>query len=210
MNNIFKVNSRFASLIDDVSEKKNKKNPGGNNRNNRLERKHNRNSFYRENQLSKEYESNEKVRREAEKDILTQEALEIQIIPVLNNIECSYVEKLKKEKQFSNDNLDNDLLNIKPGWVLLKHDKSTGKTIIQSNVKNTELTEEEKTLNIFKSLTKLHEKRTQEYIDFNGYDTWERNFKYPNWREREAEIEDETDDDESSEEESEDEYNEEY
>ena len=32
-------------------------------------------------------------------------------------------------------------------------------------------------------------KRTQEYIENYGYDEWERMFKFPDWREREAYLE---------------------
>ena len=49
---------------------------------------------------------------------------------------------------------------------------------------------------------KLHEKRTNDYINEYGYDTWEKMFKRPNWREEELEdlsdSESEDDDDEDS------------
>jgi hypothetical protein len=55
--------------------------------------------------------------------------------------------------------------------------------------------EEEISINVLNALVELHERRTQEYIEFNGYDTWEKMFKFPGWREREAELEDDSDED---------------
>ena len=51
-----------------------------------------------------------------------------------NKIEMnnSYIEKLKKvEEVNTKSNIDDDLVNIKPGWVLIKRDASTGKIIFK-------------------------------------------------------------------------------
>ena len=33
------------------------------------------------------------------------------------------------------------------------------------------------------ALCDLHERRTQDFIELYGYDTWEKTFKWPNWEE---------------------------
>ena len=45
-------------------------------------------------------------------------------------------------------------------------------------------------------LVNLHEKRTKEYIELYGYDTWEKMFKFPNWEEEENYFDDDEDEDE--------------
>ena len=42
---------------------------------------------------------------------------------------------------------------------------------------------------VFNALAELHQRRTDEYIEQYGYDEWERMFKFPDWREREAYLE---------------------
>ena len=68
------------------------------------------------------------------------------------------------------------------------------------NYKPQQKTECEIGLDTLNALAKLHEKKTNEYIELYGYDEWESTFKFPAWREREAYLEvmeepqDETDD----------------
>lgn len=134
----------------------------------------------------------------------------------------SFIDKIKKNDEQSsnisctNKNKDTDLENLKPGWLLLKRDSNTGKTIIKRhpidehkerlNLIEKDKIEAKNTAEVFKRLTELYEKRTQEYIELYGYDTWEKIFKFPGWREWEEQFDD-SDDDYS--EDNEDQYNEE-
>ncbi len=66
----------------------------------------------------------------------------------------NYMEKLNKEEI-----KNNDLEILKPGWVLLKRDVITGKTITISHPK-TNVVENNVENNVVNLLVKLHEKRT--------------------------------------------------
>ena len=70
----------------------------------------------------------------------------------------------------------------------IKYNIECNKPIIK---KLDEKTDEEIWYDTLKYLTELYEKRTNEYIELNGYDTWEHMFKFPDWREREQEQEQE-------------------
>ena len=141
----------------------------------------------------------------ARKEIEKQEALKIENFPefVINKKEIdvnqgqSYLEILKQvEVQDDDKNIDQDLVNLKPGWILIKKDKVTGKLITKCNIQidDKPKIEENTEMNVLKALVELHESRTQEFIELNGYDTWERMFKCRDWRERETGFEDDSDD----------------
>lgn len=164
-------------------------------------------------------EKERKINELKEKERKNKESLNIDNFPTLgleqkiktNKSEISYSEKIKNIKKVdNNDNLgnnkvDNDLVNLKPGWALIK--KVNNKIVIKTHPEKTEpeKTEQEIGRDILKALVDLHEKRTQEYINMYGYDTWEKMFKRPHWREEEAEIYTDSDDEEQDIEENEDE-----
>lgn len=81
--------------------------------------------------------------------------------------------------------VDPDLLNLKPGWLLLKHDRKTHKTMWKSNdIFNSEpieKTPDELAGDALDELIALHEKRTNDFIDTWGYEEWERTFRFPNY-----------------------------
>ena len=81
--------------------------------------------------------------------------------------------------------VDPDFLNLKPGWLLLKHDRKTHKTIWKSkeifNSDPIEKTPDELACDALDELITLHEKRTNDYIDTWGYEEWERTFRFPNY-----------------------------
>lgn len=232
MSNIFKTNSRFAALADDIPAKKDKKenkkqindvkkevveekiNSFKSDKNSFKndgfrERRYNRYPSEQERQrILEEHRAEEEARKELEKQeaerkkqkaltpdnfpdlVLTKK--EIIVIPQEQN----YLEKLKKVEEVSEKHeVDKDLENLKPGWVVFKKDKSTGKTIVKGSVsvfKQPEILEET-AVKIVDALVELHQRRTQEFIELNGYDTWEKMFKFPGWREWEAEFEDDSD-----------------
>lgn len=141
---------------------------------------------------------------ERERERIKHESLKIENFPKLvdipkkeireNNVvksKISYIEKLKKDNIVKNYSVP-DFENLKPGWVLLKRNPITRQTIYICYPKTLiKEKEEEKSvqeimMDILKALSEIHEKRTQEYIENYGYDEWERMFKFPDWREREA------------------------
>lgn len=245
MSNAFKNNSRFASLADDISTKKeNKKHNKGDKKetfeeksnsfkseNNSLkrdnsfkndgfrERRFNRyNTEYDLNRLREEREAQEKARKE-EEDIRKQKNLTQDNFPdlVLNKRDTyltqdnNYLEKLNNIKNLNDENADanSDLKKLTPGWILLETDNLTDKTIMNrklSDIQKSEISEEEISTNVVNALVELHQRRTQEYIELNGYDTWEQKFKCTGWREWEKEVDDDSDEDYGESENSEEEY----
>jgi hypothetical protein len=196
MSNIFKSNSRFSALVDDIP-------PQNNNSKKDKEEKNERfNSFKseRESPFRERYREQE----QREKERIKQESLKIENFPdliiVSNKKEfmedikkVSYIEKLQKEDDIKNY-IDPDLENLKPGWVLLKSDPLTRRTIIKHHpeiniIEKKEKTEKEIAIDVLNVLVDIHEKRTREYIEKFGYDEWEAMFKFPDWREREAYLE---------------------
>ena len=70
--------------------------------------------------------------------------------------------------------------------MLIKHDISTGETTIKSKhiplktLKPIEKTNNEIAFEAIDALVNLHHKRTDEYIDLYGYETWEKMFLFQN------------------------------
>jgi hypothetical protein len=198
MSNIFKSNSRFSVLVDDIP-------PQNNNFKKDKEEKNERFNSFKSERESPFINYREQEQREKER--IKQESLKIENFPdllvVSNKKEfmehikkVSYIEKLQKEDDIKKY-IDTDLENLKPGWVLLKSDPLTRRTIIKHhpeiNIKEKkqkkEKTEKEIAMDVLNVLVDIHEKRTREYIDNFGYDEWEGMFKFPDWREREAYLE---------------------
>jgi len=91
-----------------------------------------------------------------------------------------YADKLKIEVEKTVEPNDSSEPDLEPGWVILK--RENGKTVIKRNLlDDAKERENEWTREVIDALVSLHEKRTQEYIDSYGYDSWEKTFKYPNW-----------------------------
>jgi len=274
MSNIFKSNSRFAGLSDDIPANKDKKNDKRDKKKDRNENqnkdidikdelnkdnnqsdkfnsfkddrsdnkfnsfkderpndgfnsfKNSGNSGFRDRRryddrdtqrYREQREAEEKTRREfeeKEKERLKQESLKIENFPdlviktkkELQQPSMNFVEIIKKEEE-KDSNLtdkDNDLENLKEGWILFKHDPITRKSITkrhpndilreieekQNSVKSQQEIINENMNEIIKALSELHERRTNEYIELYGYDTWEKMFKFPGWQEWEAEFDD--------------------
>lgn len=169
-----------------------------------------------------------------EKERLQQEALKIENFPdliVKNKKEIqqheqsmSFIEKIKKESESNKIDVyrDPDLEHLKEGWVLFKRDSIANKTIIKKHPRdekreyeeniNSKKYEQEIIKEACRQLANLHEKRTNEYIELYGYDTWEKIFKFPGWREFEEEFDDNSDEDEdeNNQDQDEDDYDNEY
>lgn len=211
---IFKSNERFGLLIDDIPDKKNKTKKENNSKTDtfnsfksekiRDDRFHFRPFDEKDRERHRE-KRNEviKIQKEfekREKERIEYESLKIENFPDLlvkpkekDNLinTSSYIETLKKEKE-KEKTIDVDLEKIKLGWVLLKLDKLTGKTIIKKNdniEKSEDKSEEKLAIEVLNKLVELHEKRTNEYIDNYGYEEWEKMFKTKNWIEDEVYFE---------------------
>jgi hypothetical protein len=214
MSNTFKTNSRFSALIEG-SENPNKEKEQKNNKQQKNDVEEREFSCFRP--LDEDEKERRRLKREAQfncqKKIEEQEKNKPLIMDTNNFPDLlldskedniidkpeSYLEKLK-HKDISINVVDPDLVHLKKGWVLLKRNHLTGKSIIKKHPtkdiieveEDVEVEEEKKNewqLELLDSLIKLHEKRRQEYIDNYGYEEWERMFKFPNWREEEAYLE---------------------
>lgn len=228
MSNSFKSNSRFASLVEDLKEPikeqkvKEEKEPEFSCFRPLDENEKERRRLKREAKFNSQKEFEEKEKEKIKQQGLIINTNNFPELVVNSNLyndinKCeSYIEKLK-HKDISVNDVDPDLVDLKQGWVLLKKDIFTGKTIMKKHTKNIianiAIEEEKEEENghtdlLIDILINLHEKRRQEYIDNYGYEEWERMFKFPNWREEEAYLEmmEQEQYDETSEEESELEY----
>jgi len=225
MNNTFKKNTRFSSLIDDVpvdtrkEQKSNKVYAGAS-------KEETVNYF-------KSPPANHNKNREPVQE--KQVVLNINDFPSLSDVvkdtkniknKCSYANKLKNEKQSVEPDtneikpVDPDLAKIEVGWSLLKRDPITRKTLIINHPENnqdetldkndgnnsrvTGKSEKQIANEIMNSLIDLHVKRREEYIELNGYEMWEKIFKFPNWQEDEMYYDSDSDEDEEDEYENED------
>lgn len=193
MSNIFKSNSRFSSLMDDIPLKKDLNK-------NKEPKKVLQNSNGGEFNSSK----SEKIIVKESKDMEERSKFSSEHFPELvisskktatdtkQTVDLTYIEKLKKVDD-TKICIDPDLENLKPGCVLLKRDPLTGRTLFKSHpeiiVEEKEKTEKEIAIDILNVLVESYKKRTQEYIENYGYEEWERMFKFPNWREEEAYLE---------------------
>jgi hypothetical protein len=109
----------------------------------------------------------------------------------------SFLAKLKNsienDKKLAEIKIKEDKNKPRPGWATISRDPLTGRSKIEYGEppipKKPEKTENEMAYDVLCALCDLHERRTQNFIDLYGYDTWERTFKSPNWREEEEYLE---------------------
>jgi hypothetical protein len=191
MNNLFKSNSRFASLMENINDEKNEKNVKKEETKNKFKNDNDNNNYNNNNSFKKTWGSqkrNQEIREnEIQKQIDEQKRIEIEnadaalsinnfpdllqtknkennnLKPVLNYIEKAYNNCNKGEIK------RNEVNNIKNQWWNEK----------ELPVKS----EQEIAYDVLNSLCELHEKRTNEYIEKYGYDYWESTFKYNDWLE---------------------------
>lgn len=162
---------------------------------------------------------------EREKERIKEESLKFENFPdlimsapknaSLEKSKINYIETLKKE-EIVEKYIDPDLEKLKPGWILLKTDPITRRTITKNHPetsieeKAVEKSENEIAIDVLNALVELHQKRTDDYIENYGYEEWEQMFKFPDWREREVYLEGMEEMENVSESEDEDEDEEEY
>lgn len=211
MSNLSNANSRFASLMDDVPVN----NKAVKNEKTVSTQQKTINTFNTFKSKPEDHDdkknSNNKQISVPKKDILNMDDFPCLIVHNKTDenkiINLKYLEKLEKNNEEEEKEIDADLVNLKPGWTLIRKDV-TGEIIMKSHPKveqnynqkcssdNHEKTENEIATDIINSLVELHQKRTQEYIELNGYDIWEKKFKFPNWQEEEELLYDSDEDEE--------------
>ena len=141
----------------------------------------------------KEEERNNKEIVKRKQDEKTHKVLSIENFPELtlqepqvakDNDYVSFLDKIKLEKiENEKKPSDNEFDNLEIGWQLIKRDLNTGvKTIkYKSNRKPYVKTDLDLAHDVIYTLSSIHEKRTQEYIDRWGEDEWNKMFKFPNY-----------------------------
>ena len=145
----------------------------------------------RKKQEKEQEEERKKIREEEDKKSLSTENFP-DLLKNVNNTNTNiihdtstcFIDKVKFVKPIiENTNIIN---HIKPGWIEMKQDPKTKKIITTSNpLYNDENTDNNNNNNIsntvLQSLVVLHEKRSEEYINMWGYETWEKVFTFPNY-----------------------------
>ena len=98
-------------------------------------------------------------------------------------LQTGFIDKVKFVKKVTSAN--EKVNHIKPGWVVIRQDPITRQLITTSNPIPGNTSDDDynddNEINVLHALVALHEKRTKEYIDLWGYDTWEKMFRFPNY-----------------------------
>jgi len=176
MKPIFKENSRFSVLID------NEPKTTINDRN--VSSRDNYNKPPRNNNFS---DKTPVIKEEKPKlDLIDANFPSIGHVPIKTNIKSrlDYIDLLTKPNNTEQPIItSNPTENIDPGWVLIRRNKSTGKTIINENkvTETPKKTDYQLATCTVNALVSLYEKRTKEYIDMWGYDEWDQMFTFPNY-----------------------------
>ena len=201
MTNIFKVKSRFSSLMEQQEvEEKNKNNKEKIDKRESLEKNERvtSNTKYHDNKKRQEYSSinnNNKFIDEKEKKV-KEEQKKIIIndcnFPILSNEKINektsenvseklnFIDKVKTEMKIEEEILNEEY--IPPGYLVIKRDRNTNKIIrkygeMPDYFNKKEITPSE----IIDKLVYLYEKRKEEYITLWGEEEYERMFLFNNY-----------------------------
>ena len=204
MTNVFKVKSRFSSLMEQQEvEEKNKNNKEKTDKRESLEKNERvtSNTKYDDNKKRQEYSNNnnnnnnnkfidekEKKVKEEQKKIIINDCN----FPILSNEKISektsenvsgklnFIDKVKTEIKVEEEILNEEY--IPPGYLVIKRDRNTNKIIrkygeIPDYFNKKEITPSE----IIDKLVYLYEKRKEEYITLWGEEEYERMFLFNNY-----------------------------
>lgn len=184
MSNIFKVNSRFSSLMEEKQDKSEINNRKGNN-----------NTYgERMNSKFKTTENDRKCKFGGDKKKQHAIILNDNNFPNLtaNNVKptnntnirpenTNFLEKLTTVIMEKETDMTNSEEYILPGWLVMKRDKDTNK-IIKKYGETTIFKKHRLTYNeIIDKLVLLHDKRTEDYINTWGQDEYEKMFRFSNY-----------------------------
>jgi D-ribose pyranose/furanose isomerase RbsD len=208
MTNVFKVKSRFASLVEEEEiEEKNKNNKEKINKNESLEKNERLTSNTKyDNKKRQEYSSSsnntnnnnnnnnkfidekgKKVKEEQKKIVINDCNF-----PVLSNEKISekinenvseklnFIDKVKTEMKVEEEILNEEY--IPPGYLVIKRDKNTNKIIRKYGEMPDYFNKKEITPSeIIDKLVYLYEKRKEEYITLWGEEEYEKMFLFNNY-----------------------------
>lgn len=194
MANIFKQNARFEALNESNNNNNNNNNRRDDGFSERRVRGDGRGESRRQNGSTQSFKSQADVaakERAAKLDLSEDNFPTLATIAPSTAAQPNYgsfsqcVKTVIKTEAPILPTVDPDLLNLKPGWLLLKHDRKTHKTVWKSadvfNSDPIEKTAHELACDALDELMALHEKRTNDYIDTWGYEEWERTFRFPHY-----------------------------
>lgn len=184
MKNIFKPNSRFSILTEELSNVETKNNTNKMNTKDKL-------PIISKNNLFKNDKNNEiknDKKKNTEFNLFSEENFPTLGGSVTNNtknndIKNSYSDMLKKKQDIKKkENKDEN--TIKPGTVKFKFNRETRQIEHSVYIDVHQLSDyeqlQEEGYNVLDALVRLHERRTNEYINNWGYDEWEKLFRFPN------------------------------
>ena len=192
-------NSRFASLMEEKTIKKNNIVPQIKQYSPQVMNKYTHSSKQlRQQELTR-------IKLKKEKIDLAPESFPELVKPssTSNNGETSVIKRSFIEKLNSVvvvENVDVDFKNLELGWISIKKDIFTGKKVIQEKrfeEKPIQSVVVDKTHQINTILEKAYETRTSKYIDMWGHDMWEQMFIIPDYDYDYFEDLDELDDEEN-------------
>jgi hypothetical protein len=190
---MFKTNSRFSVLTEDINTStNNRNNKTTNNRNNKTTNTNTNNNDINNNfkdTKSGVFLNNKKEREDKNIQSILNITLSEENFPRLSNItvntennEKKYINILKTTKIIKNEEKKEI---IKPGWVKIKLQPKTRQIITISSKFVNEISEydkiQEQGYSVLDALVNLHEKRRNNYINNWGYDEWEKMFTFPNY-----------------------------
>ena len=196
---MFKTNSRFSVLSEDINTSTNNRSTNNNDRDNKNRNNRSKNNSDRDNRSTnnnfKDKTRENYFNKKEHKDKNIQPIININLteenFPRLSNItgttennEKTYINILKTTKIIKKEE-KTDI--IKPGWVKIKLQPKTRQIITISSPSQfvNEINEydeiQEHGYSVLDALVNLHEKRTNNYINNWGYDEWEKMFTFPNY-----------------------------
>jgi hypothetical protein len=194
MNNLFKSNSRFASLADEADNKKNDNNKKNNDKqkDNHFKQEKELNSRFKgafENIEFKEREGEgerERPRNQFQKPIVPEVISKVEVKPIIN------IDEFKTSLSKSNIAIKEDKKPIISFAEKAAQNCTIGETIkflpskqIESQYER-EYSEKQMAMDVLDALCDLHERETARQIERYGYDAWERMNKFEGWEEEEA------------------------
>jgi len=151
-----------------------------------------------------------KARQKEEEDKRLQEGLKLEYFQALCETPA---EKRVPVVQYSKLTLDAppepvevDANVVRKGWTRINKDPITRKVLFTPSIQpatQPQKHEADEDLELTRDLIHTYYKRSNEYIDLNGYEAWEKHFKFPDWRAFYAEFdakcvnEDEEEDDDT-------------
>lgn len=205
MNNLFKNNSRFASLADEdgfvkvdnkskkVKEenkkekeenKKKEENTSSNNRFKFNDSEKEVNAFKKDNCRDNRYRRNDFVARKPE-PIIKEEPKPLLLTVDDFSTSLSTI-KTEEQKKPIISFAERAALNANKGEVIKAASKSNVTSVWEEKSYSDDRSEKQMAYEVLDSLCNIHERRTSMYIERYGYDAWERTFKFEGWEEEEA------------------------